>query len=246
MLKTTSMPLMLVIFLGCATEEAAPPLEGAKGTFTVVTQTPTEFEYVYEDVGQLRAHTIETAPGVVEVTFDFGTTKIVYKIDYNRGIGDFIPSGQPLDAAHTRLIEGSFAQLEDHTSMADENARTLAENALFRQANFMTIVPIGEELTKLSFKTENGWTHISCTCGNQNIGGYTRQAGKGCSCNGAGNGCTGRCGQGCGGTSTPRCWGSTAYTQDCAKHDYGLGSWWAASDDYAGASNNCSCGGACY
>jgi hypothetical protein len=42
--------------------------------------------------------------------------------------------------------------------------------------------------------------------------------------------------------------GTTAYTQDCAKHDYGLGTFEAASDDYAFAGNNCNCTGAgvCY
>jgi len=250
MLKTISLPLAsLALFLGCATEEAAPPVDEGRQTFPVITQTPTEFEFVYEDAGQLRARTVETAPGLVDVTFDFGTTKIVYKLDYNRGIGDFIPSGQPLDAAHTRLIEGMFAQLSEHTSMADENTRTQAETALFRQANLMTIVPVGEDLQAYTFKSENGWTAIGCGCGSQNIGGYTRTAGVGCGCTGgSGNGCKGRCGQGCGTNSTPPCWGNTSYTQDCAKHDYGLGSWWAASDDYSFGPNNCSCSaaGTCY
>ena len=101
-----------------------------------------------------------------------------------------------------------------------------------------------------TFTAQQGWTHISCSCGTQNIGsGYYRQAGRGCGCNGgSGNGCKGRCGQGCGITSSPGCVGSTAYTQDCAKHDYGLGSFAAASDDYSFASNNCSCSGvgSCY
>jgi hypothetical protein len=113
----------------------------------------------------------------------------------------------------------------------------------------MQIVPTGELLSPYQFVSARGWVHISCTCGSQNIGGYYRQAGRGCGCTGgSGQGCKGRCGQGCGITSTPACVGTTAYTQDCAKHDYGLGSFSAASDDYSFAGNNCSCTGVgtCY
>jgi hypothetical protein len=131
-----------------------------------------------------------------------------------------------------------------------DTQRTRVEEAAMRQTSFMQIVPVGEVLTPYQYVSERGWTHISCGCGNQYIGsGYYRQAGMGCSCNGgSGNGCKGRCGQGCGITSTPACVGTTAYTQDCAKHDYGLGTFEAASDDYSFASNNCSCSGVgtCY
>jgi len=108
---------------------------------------------------------------------------------------------------------------------------------------------VGELLSPYQYVSERGWVHISCTCGTQYIGsGYYRQAGRGCGCNGGNTGCKGRCGQGCGITSTPQCVGTTAYTQDCAKHDYGLGTFEAASDDYSFASNNCSCSGVgtCY
>jgi hypothetical protein len=139
------------------------------------------------------------------------------------------------------LLEG----LSKVVAPTDDPQRTRVEDVAMRQTSFMQIVPVGELLTGYEFVSERGWTHLSCTCGNQYIGsGYYRQAGRGCGCTGgSGGGCKGRCGQGCGITSTPPCVGTTAYTQDCAKHDYGLGSFAAASDDYSFASNNCSCSG---
>jgi hypothetical protein len=99
------------------------------------------------------------------------------------------------------------------------------------------------------FLSARGWSHIGTGCGSKNLGnGQYRTCGKGCGCRGGtGNGCKGRCGQGCGGTSSPRCRGNTAYTKDCGRHDWGIGSWGAASDDFSFASNNASCSGtSCY
>jgi hypothetical protein len=235
--------MALTMVLGCSNL----PAEGVDETegFAILRHDATTIEATYHSGGaSVRAMLVESAPHVVEVTYDFGDPVIGFRIDYNQGQGRFMPSGSPLDAAQARLIAPLFEGISKAVPEQD-TARSRVEDAAVRQTSFMQIVPVGETLSPFQYVAERGWVHISCSCGNQNIGGYTRQAGKGCSCTGgSGGGCKGRCGQGCGITSTPQCVGSTAYTQDCAKHDYGLGSFAAASDDYSFAGNNCSCSGA--
>jgi hypothetical protein len=239
---------MMVMALGCSNG----PTEsvGDKEGFALVRHDATTLEATYTSGGaSVRATVVESASKVVDVTYDFGNSIIAFHIDYNQGVGNFMPSGSPLDAAQARLIDPLLDGISKVVPTVDTQ-RTRTEEAAMRQTSFLQIVPVGEALTPYQFVAERGWVHISCTCGNQNIGsGYYRTAGRGCGCTGgSGNGCKGRCGQGCGITSTPGCVGTTAYTQDCAKHDYGLGSFAAASDDYSFASNNCSCSGVgtCY
>ncbi|HET9626973.1 MAG TPA: hypothetical protein VFP84_36690 [Kofleriaceae bacterium] len=234
--------IMMFAAIGCTSQ--ASDTDDAEG-FTLIAHDATTIEASYQSGGAtLHATFVERAPSVLDVTYDFGATVVAFKIDYNQGAGDFMPSGAPLDAAEARLIDAMLQQLAGMIPEIDAE-RTKVEDVAMRQTSFMQIVPVGEVLTAYHFVAERGWVHISCTCSSQFIGdGFTRQAGMGCGCTGgSGNGCKGRCGQGCGITSTPRCVGTTAYTQDCAKHDYGLGSFAAASDDFAFASNNCSCGG---
>ena len=239
----------LVMAVSCSSgpEAQAQTAEG----FALLQHDETTLEATYGSGGaSVRALVVETESRVVEVTYDFGETVIGFHIDYNRGVGSFIPSGAPLDAAQAQLITPLLEGIAKVVPVTDDPKRTRVEDVAMRQTSFLQIVPVGELLTGYEFVSERGWTHISCTCGNQYIGsGYYRQAGRGCGCTGgSGQGCKGRCGQGCGITSTPGCVGTTAYTQDCAKHDYGLGSFSAASDDYSFASNNCSCSGVgtCY
>jgi hypothetical protein len=237
---------VMTMALGCS-NEPAERVEEAEG-FALLQHDATTLEATYRSGGaSVRATVVESAPNIVEVTYDFGDPVIGFHIDYNQGVGNFTPSGSPLDAAQAQLLA---PLIEGISKVVPPDAqRTRIEEAVMRQTSFMQIVPVGEVLTPYQYVAERGWVHISCTCGNQYIGsGYYRQAGMGCGCNGGDNGCKGRCGQGCGITSTPACVGTTAYTQDCAKHDYGLGSFSAASDDYSFASNNCSCSGVgtCY
>jgi hypothetical protein len=244
-MKTPSLygiTMALTMALGCSNGPVGGT-EEAEG-FTVLRHDTSMFEASYQSGGaSVRAMLVESAPNVVEVTYDFGDPVIAFRIDYNQGEGQFMPNGTPLDAAQARLITPLLEGISQAVPEED-SGRSRVENAAVRQTSFMQIVPVGEPLSAYRFVSEFGWKHISCSCGQQNIGGYTRQAGRGCSCNGgSGNGCKGRCGQGCGINSTPKCVGTTAYTQDCAKHDYGLGSFAAASDDYSFASNNCSCSG---
>lgn len=240
--------IMMAMALGCSNGPAGQ-VDDVEG-FALVKHDATTLEATYRSGGaSLRATVVEIAPKVVEVTYDFGDPVIGFRIDHNQGVGNFIPSGSALDSAQARLIDPLLAGLSKVVPV-DDAQRTRVEDAAMRQTSFMQIVPVGEALTPYQYVSERGWVSISCTCGNQNIGsGYYRTAGRGCGCTGgSGQGCKGRCGQGCGITSTPGCVGTTAYTQDCAKHDYGLGSFAAASDDYTFAPNNCSCSGVgtCY
>lgn len=239
----------MTMVVGCSNEPAGQVVDPAEG-FELLQHDAATLEATYRSGGEsVRALVTEVAPNIVEVTYDFGDPIIGFRIDYNQGVGQFMPSGKPLDAAQARLIDPLLAELSEVVPQEDTQ-RTRIEDVAVRQTSFLQIVPVGELLTPYQYVSERGWVHISCTCGTQYIGsGYYRQAGRGCGCKGgSGNGCKGRCGQGCGITSTPRCVGTTAYTQDCAKHDYGLGSFSAASDDYSFAGNNCSCSGVgtCY
>ncbi len=237
--------ILVAVSMGCA-NAPAEQAQGAEG-FALLQHDASTLEATYRSGGaSVRVLVDEIAANVVDVTYDFGDSVIAFHIDHNQGVGHFIPSGLPLDAAQAQLL-GPL--VEEITKTVPDEDRTRVEEAVMRQTSFMQIVPVGEVLTPYEYVSERGWVHLSCTCGTQNIGsGYYRQAGRGCGCNGGDNGCKGRCGQGCGITSTPKCVGTTAYTQDCAKHDYGLGSFAAASDDYSFAGNNCSCSGVgtCY
>ncbi|NVJ01288.1 hypothetical protein HV824_24675 [Myxococcus sp. AM009] len=233
--------LSLAVVVGCSDAPSGQPLE--QEGFQVLQHDATTLEATYGSGGAVvRMLAVETQANVVEVTYDFGDPVIGFHIDFNQGVGQFTPSGSPLDASHAHLLA---SLLEGLAHELPAEGRTRVEEAAERQTSFMQIVPVGEVLTAYEYVSERGWVHLSCTCSRQYIGsGYYRTVGRGCGCTGgSGNGCKGRCGQGCGVTSLPRCVGTTAYTQDCAKHDYGLGSFAAASDDYSFARNNCSCSG---
>ncbi len=239
----------LVLATSCnSASEPTPPDETARG-FTVAVQDEQLIDVtLVASAGSVRMLAVETEPKVFDLTFDFGDPVMAYRVDWARGEGDFMPTG-PLDVVHKQLIDQLVTELSTVLEQ-DPEKRWKIEDVIMRQATLLQIAPVGELLEPMSFNSVQGWTHISCSCGNQYIGsGYYRTAGKGCGCKQSpSNGCAGRCGQGCGITSSPPCVGTTAYTRDCALHDHGLGSWAAASDDYSFASNNCSCSGVgtCY
>lgn len=246
MLNKLATLAIALAFVGCTTSDGTTPESGTDG-FTLLQHDETTIDAVYTSAGaSLHFLATETEPKVIDLTFDYGDTIVAFRIDHNQGVGDFMPTGQPLDAAQRRVAELMASAI---AGAIDPNAETRStlEDTAYRQANFVLEIPTGEALVAGQFQSARGWTHISASCKRQYIGsGYYRTCGKGCGCTGgSGNGCKGRCGQGCGGTSSPRCVGSTVYTRDCAKHDWGKGSWWSASDDYAFARNNASCGGRC-
>jgi len=177
----------------------------------------------------------ETQEGFVSVSFQIDDRSLVFDLDYGAGSGDFQADLASLDDADLHAMIGLARELElafpgDHTT------RTLAAQALAQQAGFVSMAPVDEPLVSFEILAERSITCISCACQTQYIGnGYYRQAGKGSWCTGgSGNGCKGRCGSGCGTN------GGGYYTRDCALHDYGLGSWTAAADDWS-FGWNCSC-----
>jgi hypothetical protein len=239
----------LALFVGCtAVSDDTGDTSGTEDGFQLLENSDDTLEAVVSEAGaELHVLIAQTSDQVVDVTYDFGDTVVAFSVNHSDGVGEFMPSGEALDAADSRLIDLAIAGVAA-VIPEDTDSRTLVQETAYRVGQLVQIVPVGEQLAEGTFKSERGWTHISPSCGNQYIGsGYYRVCGKGCGCgNYPANGCAGRCGQGCGGTSSPPCTGWTVYTRDCAKHDYGLGSWWAASDDYSFASNNASCGGNCY
>jgi hypothetical protein len=245
---TKHFALALVLLASCATDGGQPPTDGTD-RFELTQHEPTALAATMTSAGSsVTLRVVEATPGVVDATFDFGDPVIAFVVDFNRGSGDFLPTGGAIDDSQMQLVDKLLAALEAEISNGDD--RTRVEQVAISQSSFMQIVPTGQVLTAFNFTKAQAGTAISCSCFNQWVGGSDyRVAGKGCGCTGgSGNGCKGRCGQGCGITSSPGCWGNTSYTVDCARHDYGIGSWWSASDDYTFGINNCSCGGVgtCY
>jgi len=186
---------------------------------------------------------VQTEAGVVDLTYDFGSPVLAFHVDHVQGKGEFMPAGETLDAAQSRLMDLLLERFQV-TLPAAEGSRSVVQNAAIRETMLMQIVPVGEELQGFGFVSERGWTMLSCTCKSQydgHDGNHT--AGVGCGCTGgSGNGCKGRCGAGCqqDGASI------NAYTQDCECHDYGKCSWTTASDDFAFAPSNCGESKGCY
>jgi hypothetical protein len=230
--------VVLAVVVGCSNDESVtPPGDG----FEIRTHDATTFDATVTSGGaSLHVLIQEVQKDVVDVTFDFGDPVIGFHIDYRMGAGEFQPDGAPLDAAQSRLIDQLLAHLETMPSMLGAHKPRVDEVA-YRMTSFMQIVPNGESLVTHSFVAQQGWTHLSCSCGSQYLGsGDYRICGRknsSTSCSGgSGNGCKGRCGTGC----SP-CVGTAAYTRDCGRHDWGIGSFTAASDDFMFASNNCGC-----
>ncbi|HEY5920130.1 MAG TPA: hypothetical protein VIV11_00610 [Kofleriaceae bacterium] len=229
--------MILSVVVGAACTETAVAPEQGDG-FEIRQHDGTTFDATITSGGaSLHVTVSEVEKDVVDVTFDFGDPVIGFHVDYRQGAAEFQPNGAPLDAAQNRLLETLYAELVKLPAMTAAQ-QTRVDEVAFRMTNLMQIVPMGEPLVTHRFVAAQGWTHISCSCFNQYLGsGYYRICGRGWGCTGgSGNGCKGRCG-----TSCSPCVGTTAYTRDCGRHDWGIGSWAAASDDFTFASNNCSC-----
>lgn len=238
MVRTTIVAVALAT-VGC-TQPPSDVTANPNG-LTITVHDDGELSGSYDAFGvDLQFAFIESEPNVVDVSYDFGDQVIAFRLDYAQGSGDFDPSAATLREDQKAAIEAFYQALQPElTATADD--RSLVEDVAVRITSLMHIIPAGEQLEAGTFVAQRGWVHISCSCKTQYIGsGYYRKAGKGDWCTGgSGRGCKGRCGVGCGYDNL--CWGyaTGTYTRDCAKHDYGLGSWWSASDDYSFSSYNC-------
>ncbi len=169
-----------------------------------------------------------------DVIIMIGDKRIHVDIDYKLGHADHDAGGNTFSLEEISLVQTAAVALEEYMPTGQE--RTRAEDSVTQQLALMAIAPSDIAIDKFEITQDRSIVCLaSCSCQTQYIGsGYYRQAGRGNSCTGgSGNGCKGRCGAGCASDL------SGNYTQDCAKHDYGLGSFAAASDDYAFA--NCWC-----
>jgi len=219
---------------GCQQGEIEPTVEAPTEQGLVLTSlTGTEIQGTYAEqtlVIYFRATEIE--PRVVEVELMLDDKDLYAQIDLERGTGFYDLATVELEEPERAAIEAMHLALDDALTSDD---MTTVEDQLVRTSGFLGVAPIHTKLGTREFQNTKSWVYISCGCYRKYIGdGYYRTAGKGSWCTGGyGNGCKGRCGSSCGST------GHGAYTRDCAKHDYGLGSWWSASDDYAFAGWNC-------
>src|SRR5512133_1290247 len=103
-MKTLSLcGILVAISMGCANA----PLEQAQGAegFALLQHDGSTIEATYRSGGaSVRVLVDEIQANVVDVTYDFGDSIIAFHIDHNRGVGNFIPSGNPLDAAQAQLL----------------------------------------------------------------------------------------------------------------------------------------------
>ncbi|WP_394840834.1 hypothetical protein LZC95_27630 [Pendulispora brunnea] len=223
----------------CASSDAGEPTpQTTEKALTLTGHTPTLLEGTFVDANaNLSFKSVESAPRKVDLTVRAGATELRFHLDFARGEGDFDAHSGRLDAeqiaAMPRVIDALSKELPD------EN--TLAADALGRTLNLLGAAPASETLRTFKFVSENGWAHLPCSCGVRSIGGGRRaRVGKGETCGSQpAPHCPGRCGVGCGPDNLVARWGSGVYTVDCARHDYGIGTWEAAFDDYSFAPKNC-------
>ena len=203
----------------------------------------------------------ETAPGIVEVTFDRGRGEFGTSLDWNTRSADFAwPEGMVITDDDRFVLTALAAALE-----AEVGKDVHVADNLFRQASLWGSHPAGEvRLTPITGSAERGWTTLcsagacsssavyrtfyhsggaterSAPCGSHagTTKGHSRRFGR----TDPVNPCLSRCGGGCNGV------GTSAWTQDCGNHD--ICEYWhtsdcggelsAASDDFSFAPN-CSC-----
>jgi hypothetical protein len=216
---------------GCTQESETTDVDRAEGLHLTLTGTEVAGSFVAAE------HTIDFAideiePNLIGLELRIDSETIGLTVDLALGEASYDIPSMVFDDSVIVALEGLAYALIDALEGPD---KTPTEDQLLRATAFLARAPSGVKLSSFDFVAEKGWTHISCSCSYKYIGsGYYRTAGKGSWCTGgSGNGCKGRCGVGCGSG------GRGAYTRDCAKHDYGLTSWWRASDDFTFAGWNC-------
>lgn len=226
--------LLIGSAFGCTEGELVSPVgEEMQQGLVLTSLTGTEILGTYaQGAVELRFRAAEIEPEVVEIEIQVGAQDLYAQIDLERGEGYYDLASVILQEEERAAIEALHLALDDALTGAK---MTTVEDHLVRTTGFLGVAPIRTRLGTHEFQNTKGWVHISCGCYRKYIGnGYYRTAGKGSWCTGGyGNGCKGRCGSACGST------GHGAYTRDCAQHDYGLLSWWRASDDFSFASWNC-------
>jgi len=129
--------ITVMLAIGCSSEP--PEQTGEAEGFALLQHDESTLEATYgSGAASVRPLVDETEANVVDVTYDFGDSVVAFHIDHNRGVGDFMPGGSPLDAAQAQLI----APLLEGISkvMPPDAERTRVEDAAMRQTSFMQIV----------------------------------------------------------------------------------------------------------
>ena len=236
-----SLSLLVACGLGACSGGADDRSVGApvgEAQLVITNQTPTLIEGTFVDgTVALRFQSVELAPRKANVTVRTGEAEIAFNLDFALGEGEFDAKSGQLDEGQVSAMPRLMTALSDALPSED----TVATDALGRTLNFLSEVPPSTQLPTFKFVAENRIASLSCGCRWQDAFGYFNWMGQGESCGtSAAPHCPGRCGKGCGPDRLVLLrWGTGAYTADCARHDYGVGSLAAAADDYAFANPNC-------
>ena len=176
--------------------------------------------------GKLTFSAMQIAEHRVQVALRLDSRRVDVDINYALGSATHDAHGAMFSA--TELVAVDAAAIALDKVLPPDVERSEIERAAAQHLALLAKAPADVSLERFEIRNERSVTCLSCTCQTQYIGnGYYREAGQGQDCDGGyGNGCKGHCGAGC------KADNSGNYTRDCARHDYGLASWWDASDDY--------------
>jgi hypothetical protein len=227
-MKTTWLASLVLVAACTVGEDPDVP----DGTFAITTQTPTVLEGSYGDAqATVSFRAIEVAPRRVEVTLRIDDTEVTTRVDH--ATGEVVLQGQDAQLTeHQIAVMGPLSQVLG-ARLPGEDERSLVEDALVRNVLFIGVAPAATSLGEIKAVSENGWSYLPCARRRSYLAPNTWRT------TGRGGACEGRCGIGCGPDNRSGPWGTGKYTYDCARHDYGLGSWNAAFDDYTFAFPNC-------
>lgn len=228
-MKTTWLA-SLVLVAACTIGENADPAE--EGTFSITRESPTMLEGSYVDPNAtVSFRAMEVAPRTVEVVVRIDDVEVTTRVDH--ATGEVVLQGR--DAQLTAQQIAAMAPLSRMlgTQLPGEDERSIAQDALVRNVLFIGVAPEATPVGEIKAVSANGWTYLPCARRQSYIAPNAWRV------TGRGGACEGRCGIACGPDNRSGPYGTGRYTYDCARHDYGLGSWTAAFDDYTFALPNC-------
>jgi hypothetical protein len=214
--------MAMALMVGC--EDGADPVTaGGPSGFEVKEHTERVLEVAYDDgVVQLRLRSEEQAGvGVVEV--HLGDLVLGVDLDHDRGTAT---TWGPREAIGQEMLDAlAVVETALNTLWPETVAPTRTEQALLGAIAMISEMAPGVPWTPISVVNDRGWVNISngdyCRSLWNSNGSYWdwRHTGK------RSYNCKGACGAGC---NYLRAW-----TMDCAEHDYGIGPFGDAVDDFS-------------
>jgi hypothetical protein len=253
-------PLVFALFvIGC--QDAVTTSRNELGLELTTLDDQTVAGTMTTQAGSVSFVVEQTAPNIVDVTFDRGAGKFGSTLDWNTQSADFAYPADMVVTDDDRFVLTALATAVE----AEVGKDTIVTDNLFRQASLWGAHPTGEivlqpitgeaghswttlcsagacnsSATYRTFYHSGGNTERSAPCGYHpgTTKGYSRRFGR----TDPTNPCLSRCGAGCNSV------GTSAWTQDCGNHD--ICEYWhtsdcggelsAASDDFSFAPN-CGC-----